>query len=197
MLNRLITQSGVLQRRLLVVSLVAAITAALVLNIVIGNLALKLLGAIAAGIVLPLLFLVVKRRRRLRQFENQLPDAVDVMVRSLRAGHPVSLAVALVGREMADPIGTEFGIASDEMTYGLDREAALVNLRERTGQGDLAFLVVAISIQSKTGGNLAEILSNLSTLIRARFKMRRKIHVLTSEGRFSAVGLSVVPARSF
>jgi tight adherence protein B len=145
------------------------------------------------GVVVPVLILMVRRARRLKQFEAQLPEAIDVMVRSLRAGHPVPVAVAMVAREMPDPIGTEFGMASDEMTYGMDLETAMSNMGVRAGQSDLAMLVVAVSIQSKTGGNLAEILSNLSRMVRERAKMRRKIHALSSEGRFSAIALSVIP----
>ncbi|RMF11182.1 MAG: type II secretion system protein F, partial [Alphaproteobacteria bacterium] len=120
-------------------------------------------------------------------------DAVDVMVRSLRAGHPLPIAIAMVGREMPDPIGTEFGMTADELTYGLDLETAMGNMAARVGQDDLALLVVAISIQSKTGGNLSEILSNLARVLRARFKMRRRIKAVSAEGRFSALGLSALP----
>ncbi len=194
-LNRLIAQSGVRRSiaQLGLISVLAAALAAACAYFAMRAIPVAAIAAVLAGVVLPLIILKILRGRRIKLFENQLPEAVDVMVRSLRAGHPVPVAVSLVGREMADPIGSEFGIASDEMTYGLDLESAMVNLRERTGQPDLDFLVIAISIQSKTGGNLAEILSNLSRLMRDRFKMRRKIHALTAEGRFSAIGLSVVP----
>jgi len=99
----------------------------------------------------------------------------------------------MVARELPDPVGSEFGIAGDEMTYGLDIETAMMNLQDRAGQSDLSMLVVAISIQSKTGGNLAEILGNLSRMVRDRFKMRRKVKALSSEGRFSAIALSLIP----
>jgi tight adherence protein B len=99
-----------------------------------------------------------------------------------------------VAREMVDPIGSEFGMASDEMTYGMDLETAMSNMALRGGQSDLAMLVVAVSIQVKTGGNLAEVLSNLSRMVRERSKMRRKIHAVSSEGRFSAIALSIIPA---
>jgi tight adherence protein B len=107
------------------------------------------------------------------------------------------VAISLVAREMPDPIGSEFGLVADEMTYGLDLETAMNNLRARAGQSDLSFLVVAVSIQSKTGGNLAEILGNMSRMVRERAKMRRKIHSLSAEGRFSAVGLSLIPCVIF
>ena len=198
-LNSLITQSGIglTPASLGLFAMLSGGAAAVLAFALFRSWPTAVLAALACGAILPLLVLKTFRRRRIRQFENQLPDAVDVMVRSLRAGHPVAVAISLVAREMADPVGSEFGIASDEMTYGLDLESALVNLRDRTGQGDLGFLVVAISIQSKTGGNLAEILTNLSTMIRARFKMRRKISAISAEGRFSALGLSSVPVMVF
>jgi tight adherence protein B len=146
-----------------------------------------------AGVLCPSMLLVAHRSRRLKQLEEQLPEAVDVMVRSLRAGHPIPIAIAMVGREMPDPIGSEFGMVSDEMTYGLDLSTAMGNLRERTGQMDIALLVVAISIQSRTGGNLAELLSNLGGMIRQRYRVRRKIRALSAEGRFSSIALSLVP----
>ena len=132
--------------------------------------------------------------RRLWRFEEHLPEAIDIMVRSLRAGHPVPVAVAMVARELPDPIGSEFGMASVEMTYGMDLETSMSNMGSRVGQSDLAMLIVAVSIQARTGGNLAEILNNLSRMVRERTKMRRKIHALSAEGRFSAIALSVIPA---
>jgi len=149
--------------------------------------------ALVVGFGLPLVVLKFMRRRRRRRFEAQLPDAVDVMVRSLRAGHPLPVAIGMVSREMPDPIGSEFGLTADEMSYGLDLETATGNLTTRVGQEDLSLVTVAISIQSKTGGNLSEILSNLSGVLRARFKMRRRIKALSAEGRYSALALSVLP----
>ncbi len=197
--NRLVTQSGagVPPSQILVIMPVIFTSFLAALMISTGSLPLSLICAALAGIGFPLFVLRFMRNRRIAKFETQLPEAVDVMVRSLRAGHPVPVAVAMVGREMPDPVGTEFGIASDEMTYGLDLETAMVNLRERTGQGDLSFLVVATSIQSKTGGNLGEILGNLARLMRERFKMRRKIHAISTEGRSSAIGLTLVPILVF
>jgi tight adherence protein B len=115
------------------------------------------------------------------------------MVRSLRAGHPIPVALSTVARETPDPVGSEFGMAFDEVTYGLDVETAMANMRARVGEADLALLVVAISVQSKTGGNLAEILASLSKILRERFRMRRKVRALSAEARFSAMALSVLP----
>ena len=115
----------------------------------------------------------------------------------LRAGHPVPVAVGLVAQELPDPIGTEFGIAADEITYGADVETAMRNLYFRVGQEDLPLFVTAVSIQGSTGGNLSEILANLSRVIRQRFKMRRKIKALAAEGKFSALFLSGLPVAIF
>ena len=121
----------------------------------------------------PYVGLRILRGRRQKRFGMQFPDAIDIIVRSLRAGHPVPIAITMVGREMPDPIGTEFGIAADEVTYGADLESAMRNLYFRVGQDDLPLFVTAVAIQGTTGGNLGEILQNLSTVIRQRFKMRR------------------------
>jgi tight adherence protein B len=120
-----------------------------------------------------------------------------MIVRSLRAGHPTPIALTMVAREMPDPIGSEFGIVVDEITYGADLETALRNLYFRIGQDDLPLFVTAVAIQGSTGGNLGEILENLSAVIRQRFKMRRKIRALAAEGRASALILSSLPIVMF
>ncbi|MEW6453388.1 MAG: type II secretion system F family protein [Pseudomonadota bacterium] len=161
----------------------------------------SLLEAFGAGLfcstLLPLLVLKIKRGRRHKAFGSQFPDALDIIVRSLRAGHPVPIAITMVAREMADPIGSEFGIVADEITYGADLETAMRNLYFRIGQDDLPLFVTAVAIQSSTGGNLGEILENLSAVIRQRFKMRRKIRALAAEGRASAMILSSLPIAIF
>ena len=135
--------------------------------------------------------------RRLKKFGAQFPEAIDVIVRSLRAGHPVPVAVSMVGREFTDPVGSEFGIVTDEITYGADLETAMRNLHFRVGQDDLPLFVTAVAIQGSTGGNLGEILENLSAVIRQRFKMRRKVKALASEARASAMILSALPIAMF
>lgn len=194
-LRRLITQSGARISIPLLLLIACAIGAAsgFALIAVVGDPVLRTALALLIGGGLPTGVLAILRSRRIRAFELQLPDAIDVIVRSLRAGHPVPVAIAMVAREMPDPIGAEFAVASNEMTYGLDLENAMINLRERSGQDDLAFLVVAIGMQSKTGGNLAEVLGNLGKLLRDRSRMRRKIKALSAEGRASAFALSLVP----
>jgi tight adherence protein B len=156
-----------------------------------GLLAFILAAVTAIGAVL--LFLRRARNRRIARFGEQLPDALDVIVRGVKVGHPFSTAISLVAKEMQDPIGTEFGMASDEITFGLELNTAMENLSRRVGQEDLLFFMTAINIQSKTGGNLAEILERLSRLIRQRIKIRLKIRALTAEGRLSAIFLTIVP----
>ena len=112
--------------------------------------------------LLPFWCCAIMRGRRQKRFGAQFPDALDIIVRSLRAGHPVPVAITMVAREMPDPIGTEFGIVADEITYGADLETAMRNLYFRVGQDDLPLFVTAVAIQGSTGGNLGEILENLS-----------------------------------
>ena len=154
-------------------------------------------AALFSGTLLPILVLKYLRRRRQKKFGAQFPDAIDIIVRSLRAGHPVPIAVNMAAREMLDPLGSEFGIVTDEITYGADLETAMRNLFFRVGTDDLPLFVTAIAIQGSTGGNLGEILENLSAVIRLRFKMRRKIRALAAEGRASAMILSSLPIAMF
>ncbi len=149
--------------------------------------------ALALIPALPVLFLRWVRKRRHKKFGMQLPEALDLITRGLKAGHPVPVAVSMVSREMPDPIGTEFGLISDEVTYGSDMVTALRNLYERVGHEDLPLFVTAVSIQSTTGGNLREILEGLSGVIRERGKLRRKVKAISVEGRMSAYILTAVP----
>jgi tight adherence protein B len=155
------------------------------------------IAALIGAAVLPYAGLVLMRARRQGKFGLQFPDAIDIIVRSLRAGHPVPVAISMVARELKDPVGTEFGIVADEITYGADLETAMRNLSYRVGQEDLPLFVTAVAIQGATGGNLSEILENLSRVIRERFKMRRKVKALASEGKFSALFLSALPIAIF
>ena len=151
-----------------------------------------IIGAIS-GVGLPMLFLRMKAKERVKKFSGQLPDALDTMARSLRAGHPFTAAMNLASTDLADPMGTELGIVVDEMTYGLELNTALENLRTRVQLQDLDYMVVAITIQHETGGNLAEVLANLSRVIRDRFRMFQKIRALSAEGRLSAWVISILP----
>ena len=198
-LNRLLLQSGLTMGfgRLLLVIAVAAIAAFTGVFIFKGSVLYGFLAALFCGVVLPPFVLRFLRNRRQKKFSAQFPDGIDIIVRSLRAGHPVPIAISMVSREMKDPIGTEFGIVSDELTYGSDLETAMRNLFYRIGTDDLPLFVTAVAIQRSTGGNLGEILENLSSVIRQRFKMRRKIRALASEGRASALILSSLPVGMF
>src|ERR1700742_2507576 len=162
-----------------------------------GNTSHAFFTALFSGFVLPILVLKFLRGRRRKKFGAQFHDAIDIIVPSLRAGHPVPVAINMGAREMGDPIGSEFGIITDEITYGADLETAMRNLFFRVGTDDLPLFVTAVAIQTSTGGNLGEILENLSRVIRQRFKMRRKIRALASEGRASAMILSSLPIVMF
>jgi tight adherence protein B len=198
-LNRLVMQSGLTIgiSKLLMTIAFATIGSFAVGMVVRGNLTDALLIALFCGVALPYLVLRFLRSRRQKAFGAQFPDALDMIVRSLRAGHPTPIALTMVAREMQDPIGSEFGIVVDEITYGADLETALRNLNVRIGQDDLPLFVTAVAIQGSTGGNLGEILQNLSAVIRLRFKMRRKIRALAAEGRASALILSSLPIAMF
>lgn len=147
--------------------------------------------------VLPVMAMRFMRKRRHKRFGIQLPEALELITRGLKAGHPVPVAIAMVAREMADPIGTEFGVVADEVTYGSDLVSALNNLFDRVGHEDLPLFVTAVSIQSSSGGNLREILDGLSGTIRERGKLRRKVRAISTEGRMSAYILTAVPALLF
>ena len=134
-----------------------------------------------------------KAKKRLALIEEQLPDAVELMVRSLRVGHPFSSALSIVAQEVPDPLATEMGVISDEATYGRDVGEALKAMAERLDMQDLRFLAVAVSIQQTSGGNLAEILDGLAKVIRARFKLFRRVKAITAEAKWSGMFLSFFP----
>jgi tight adherence protein B len=197
-LNKLLLQSGLtvgFGRLMLFIVMGAMATFAAMITFEGGIHAF--LAALFSGVVLPPFVLKILRNRRQKKFSAQFPDGIDIIVRSLRAGHPVPIAIAMVSKEMRDPIGTEFGIVSDELTYGSDLETAMRNLFFRIGTDDLPLFVTAVAIQRSTGGNLGEILENLSSVIRQRFKMRQKIRALAAEGRASALILSSLPIGMF
>lgn len=199
-LNRLYTQSGITGNPLAfaAVFLFAGLSLALVLTLLLGfSVPVAVIVFFLVGFALPVLVLRRARNKRIQKFATQLSDALDMIVRSLRAGHPTTVAIGLVAREMPDPLGTEFGIVSDEITFGLSLEQAVRKLSERVGFEGLHLLSVSLSIQSKTGGNLTEILSNLSSVLRERRKMRLKIRALSAEGRVSAWIISLFPVLMF
>lgn len=194
-LQKLRIQSGLvmaLPKFLAITSLVALALAVVVALKMQSNLN-GILAFVVFLLTIPLLVLRRMRKKRHKIFGVQLPEAIDLMTRGLRAGHPVPVALMMVGREMPDPIGTEFGLVADEVTYGADMVTALTNMWDRVGQEDLPLFITAVSIQTTTGGNLREILDGLSKVIRERGKLRRKIRAISSEGRMSAYILTAVP----
>ena len=197
--NKLVLQSGLTIGfgRLILIVIVGMIGAFAATMVFEGRLLHAVIAALFSGFVLPFMVLRFLRSRRQKKFAAQFPDAIDIIVRSLRAGHPVPIAINMVAREQADPIGSEFGTVTDEITYGADLESAMRNLYFRVGTDDLPLFVTAVAIQGSTGGNLGEILENLSAVIRQRFKMRRKIRALAAEGRASAMILSSLPIGMF
>jgi tight adherence protein B len=134
-----------------------------------------------------------KANKRMSMIEEQLPDAVELMVRSLKVGHPFSSAVQIVSKEVQDPLGTEFGVIADESAYGKDVGEALKEMAERLDMQDMRFLAVAVTIQQQSGGNLAEILAGLAQVIRARFRLFRRVKAITAEAKWSGKFLSAFP----
>lgn len=149
--------------------------------------------AVAAWIVLPLTVLSAVGAARLARISAQLPDALDLMARALQAGHPLSSSIGTVGETMPDPIGTEFGIMVDQISYGDELAVAFRKLAERNPTEDFHYLAVSIAIQHGTGGNLGRVLGVLAGVMRGRIMMRRKIKASSAEGRISAIILSCIP----
>ena len=153
--------------------------------------------SVALGFFLPLLYIQFRANRTRRKMEQQFPVALDVFVRGLRAGHPIAAALDLLTVEMPDPIGSQFGLVVDEVTYGAELRDALQAMADRWDLDDMRMFVVSLSVQSETGGNLAEILENLSKVIRERHAMMLKVRALSSEGRMTALMLTILPIFSF
>jgi tight adherence protein B len=151
------------------------------------------LPAIALLGLVPFVYIYVKKRKRMRKFERQLPDTMDLIARALKAGHALSGGLQLVGEEFGDPIGTEFQRTVNEINFGVAVPDALKALAQRVDCKDLKFFVMSVIIQRETGGNLAEILENIARLIRERFKLQGRIRVLSAEGKLSAIILVAIP----
>ena len=147
----------------------------------------------AVGPLVVVVYLSIVRRRRIDRFTAQLPDALSIIVRSLRIGHPFVSAIGLASREMRDPIAGELAITAEEIGFGQGVTTAVANMHRRVGQDDLLFLVTAVSVQSRTGGNLAEVLARLATLMRQRSTLQFKVKALSAEGRLSAWFLTAMP----
>ncbi|MBA3666824.1 MAG: type II secretion system F family protein [Sphingomonas sp.] len=153
--------------------------------------------ALIVGLGIPMFYFQTRAARMRKKIQDQFPVALDVFVRGLRAGHPIAAALDLLTVEMPDPIGSQFGIVVDEVTYGADLRDALTGMADRWDLEDMRMFVVSLSVQSETGGNLAEILENLSKVIRERASMMLKVRALSSEGRMSAAMLTGLPVLTF
>jgi tight adherence protein B len=194
-LARLIDQSGVATTPSAI--MIACLLASVVMGVA-GLLVLRflLVAAIAAvvGAVLPLLWLKRKRTARMRRFEEQFPDALDLMSRALRAGHAFQTAMGMVADELQAPVGVEFKKAFEQQNFGLPVGEVLSQMADRVTLLDVKFFVTAVTIQRETGGNLAEILDNLAHVVRERFKILRQVRVHTAHGRFTGWVLLALPA---
>jgi tight adherence protein B len=194
-LNALLLQSGLqwsLGRLLLLAFCAAFIVMFLTASMLHPSL-LPLLASAAGGAALPVLYVARKRTQRMRKIEHQLPDALDLMTRALRAGHAFSSSLQMASEELQDPLAAELRATHDEVNYGVSMQQALTNLSHRVPSMDVRYFVVAVLIQRESGGNLTEILSNLSRLIRERLKLMARVRVLSSEGRLSALVLIIMP----
>ena len=190
---------------MLAMALVSALIAVLVIigaavvgySINFGVVQMALVVGLSIGLGIPLLVLSRMASKRRQKMQEQFPVALDIFVRGLRSGHPVSSALDLLTKEMEDPLGSEFGLVLDEVAYGADLRDALQSMADRWGLEDIQMFVVSLSVQNETGGNLAEILANLSSVIRERASMYMKVRALSSEGRMTALLLTALPVLTF
>jgi tight adherence protein B len=193
-LAQLIEQSGrdVPAYRLVSLMFVLMLAVAISLLVLTGSFLVALAAGVVAGLF-PLFKLRVERGQRLARFEEQLPEALDIISRALRAGHPFVETLKLVGDEMDDPIAREFGLAFTDINYGASVRQGFMNLLERVPSMSLMAAVTAVLIQRETGGNMAEILEKIAAVVRARFRYQRRLRTLSAEGRLSAWILALVP----
>ncbi|HTZ41545.1 MAG TPA: type II secretion system F family protein [Syntrophales bacterium] len=193
-LEKLLIQADVRQSMgfFLLLSATFTVGAGVVLYLLSRNLPIAILIAILAA-PCPWIWVLLKKRKRLEQFEKQLPDALDMIARSLKAGHAFNGGLQMVVMEYPDPVRIEFRKTLDEINFGVGYEDALRNMADRVDSTDLKFFALSVIIQRQSGGNLAEILEQISSLIRERFKLHGKVKALTGEARISAVVLSILP----
>jgi tight adherence protein B len=193
-LAHVIAQGGhnFLSYRVTLLSIIIAVVAGAASWMITRSLLITLV-ALAIGGSLPFVKIYRDRTQRIMRFEEQLPDAIDMIKRALRAGHPFSGAIKLVADEMEDPVAGEFGITFADINYGNDARRAMLGLLQRVPSVTVMALVTSVLVQRETGGNLAEILDRISAVVRGRFKLHRKIRTLSAEGRLSAWILALVP----
>ncbi|MGH1466293.1 MAG: type II secretion system F family protein [Cognatishimia sp.] len=176
--------------------LMAVVSAIAFMALTVGTqtgIATNIVISLAMGVGGVYAWVSMKANKRTSMIEEQLPDAIELMVRSLRVGHPFSSAIQIVAKEVDDPLSTEFGIIADENAYGRDIGESLKEMAERLDMQDMRFLAVAVTIQQQSGGNLAEILAGLSKVIRARFRLFRRVKAITAEAQWSGKFLSAFP----
>lgn len=189
------TQSGIRfdAQRFALFGIAGAILVWFVVQFLVPSTLIRIPVFLVICLLIPIVAVWRTRANRIRKFTLKLPEALDVANRSLSAGHPLPAAISLVARELPDPVGTEFGLLSDELTYGTTLDDALVNLSQRVGAEDLNLLAIALSVQAGTGGNLVEILQNLSKTLRDRTMLKAKVKAISSEGRITAIFMSAYP----
>ncbi len=194
LLDRLLLQSGLnlSVAAFLGITLISVLLGVMIAMFLSMPLLLLIIVAIVAG-ALPLIFILNAKNKRMTVIENQLPDALDLMGRAMRAGHAFPSALRMVGNEMPEPIASEFRTVFEEINYGISTQEALTNLGKRVPSTDLSYFVIAVLIQHETGGNLSELLGNISTIIRERLKLMGTIRVLSAEGKLSAWILTLLP----
>jgi tight adherence protein B len=194
-LSDLIVRSGVVFRPRQWIAIALALGAAVGAATAIITRQTLFAGVLGVGVAVfaPLTWLKIKAAHRAKMLARQLPDALDVIVRSLEAGHPVPTAIALVGREMIDPIGSEFGMVADEIAFGATLELAVAHLAERCRHPDIDLFAATIRLQDRSGGNLTGLLKMNAHTVRERLKLRLKIRAASSEGRISAIILTSAP----
>lgn len=194
-LTRLIEQSGAATTpgAVVAMSLTAGLTGMIAVLLLTGSFAAAMAGALA-GVAVPFLWLTQKRAKRIKRFEEQFPEALDLLARAIRAGHAFQTAMGMVADELPPPVGIEFKKAFDQQNFGLPLKDALVEMSGRVPSLDVRFFVTSVTIQRETGGNLSEILENLARVVRERFKIRRQVRVHTAHGRFTGYVLLALPA---
>lgn len=192
-----VSRAGVTPAALIGISLGATFALIFLFTLARAPFLLSMIAGVALGAGLPFAIISLMAGARRKAFLEQFPSAVDLVARSLQAGHPIPVALGIVAQQAPDPIGSEFGITIDEMAFGLDRDEALANMAKRFPLPELQLFVAAIQITRESGGNLAEVFLKLADVIRGKAMLRKKVMALTAEGRMSCMILTVLPLLLF
>src|ERR1700756_4266337 len=197
-LRDFVSQAGMKTKpaKLIMTSVVIGLGSYLMVKMMYPKFPIALLAAIVATIT-PFSIVAFKRRRRLRKFEEHFPEALDLLGRAVRAGHAFTTGLEMVAKDSAEPIAGEFRTTFEEQNFGLPLRDSLLNMAERVPIVDVRFFVTALMVQKETGGNLAEILDELSRVIRERFRIYRDVRVKTAQGRLTALILILLPIAMF